>query len=544
MGPTEFELLHFFMTHTDRVYTRAQILDQVWGDHVFLEDRTVDVHIRRLREALSPSGPRPAGRDGARRGLPLPLERLMLAIAASAAVAIAGGCFAGSCVARSFSHPDAAPAVTSAQLRQLAHWLEHGEAPDPPRARGAWDDLHALLHRSRRESARARGRARGHAHALARGRARAARRRGDPRRRPHRVVQRHGARLHLEIDPVRDAGVPITHLVRIPEFLDYLEQAGDYAQPHASCTAPHSADRVLSLQVVPYGENAAPGALARRDAVPRRSSACAASSSPTSRTSCARRSPWSRASSRRCATSAIPQAARHYIDLMSEQSQRMQRLVEDLLTLSALESSPPPPMEEPIEMRQLLERLGAEARALSDGRHRIEVEGEDGIDLAGQREGALQRIRQPRVQRDPLYARAAAPCAFAGTARDDGAAFDVEDTGIGIAPEHIPRLTERFYRVDRGRSRETGGTGLGLAIVKHALVAPRRGARHREQPGRGQPLQRALRGSARESRCHAIEVPQSRQWESRPGIPQARVRDESLSSAPATRPAPSWPRRS
>jgi two-component system, OmpR family, phosphate regulon response regulator PhoB len=56
MGPTEFELLHFFMTHTDRVYGRAQILDQVWGDHVFIEDRTVDVHIRRLREALSPSG--------------------------------------------------------------------------------------------------------------------------------------------------------------------------------------------------------------------------------------------------------------------------------------------------------------------------------------------------------------------------------------------------------------------------------------------------------------------------------------------------------
>jgi len=56
MGPTEFELLHFFMTHTDRVYTRTQILDQVWGDHVFLEDRTVDVHIRRLREALTPSG--------------------------------------------------------------------------------------------------------------------------------------------------------------------------------------------------------------------------------------------------------------------------------------------------------------------------------------------------------------------------------------------------------------------------------------------------------------------------------------------------------
>ncbi|MBL0141808.1 MAG: phosphate regulon transcriptional regulator PhoB [Betaproteobacteria bacterium] len=56
MGPTEFELLHFFMTHPDRVYNRAQILDHVWGDHVFIEDRTVDVHIRRLREALSASG--------------------------------------------------------------------------------------------------------------------------------------------------------------------------------------------------------------------------------------------------------------------------------------------------------------------------------------------------------------------------------------------------------------------------------------------------------------------------------------------------------
>ena len=56
MSPTEFELLHFFMTHTDRVHTRSQILDQVWGDHVFIEDRTVDVHIRRLRDALSPTG--------------------------------------------------------------------------------------------------------------------------------------------------------------------------------------------------------------------------------------------------------------------------------------------------------------------------------------------------------------------------------------------------------------------------------------------------------------------------------------------------------
>ena len=74
----------------------------------------------------------------------------------------------------------------------------------------------------------------------------------------------------------------------------------------------------------------------------------------------------------------------------------------------------------------------------------------------------------------------------------DGARFSVEDTGIGIEPEHIPRLTERFYRVDRSRSRETGGTGLGLAIAKHALARHDATPRDRERAGQGEPLQRAL----------------------------------------------------
>jgi two-component system phosphate regulon sensor histidine kinase PhoR len=154
--------------------------------------------------------------------------------------------------------------------------------------------------------------------------------------------------------------------------------------------------------------------------------------------------------------------------MMAEQSKRMERLVEDLLVLSALESSPPPPMDDPIDMPALVERLGAEARALSGGRHRIEVESEPGIDLVGSEKeisSAFGNLVSNAIRYTPER----------GTVRlrwhptPEGAAFDVEDTGIGIAPEHIPRLTERFYRVDRGRSRETGGTGLGLAIVKHAL---------------------------------------------------------------------------
>ncbi len=124
------------MTHTDRVYTRAQILDQVWGDHVFLEDRTVDVHIRRLREALSPSGTTVSSRPYAARDTASDRATEMLGIAASALAAAAVGWFAGE---------EAGLATFCVllllllvgeyhRLRQLTNWLEHGEAPEPPRA--------------------------------------------------------------------------------------------------------------------------------------------------------------------------------------------------------------------------------------------------------------------------------------------------------------------------------------------------------------------------------------------------------------------------
>jgi two-component system phosphate regulon sensor histidine kinase PhoR len=126
-------------------------------------------------------------------------------------------------------------------------------------------------------------------------------------------------------------------------------------------------------------------------------------------------------------------------------------------------------MEEPIEMRGVLERLGAEARALSGGRHRIEVDGEPGIGLRGS-EKELSSAFGNLVSNAIRYTPEGGVVRLRWHRTADGATFEVEDTGIGISPEHIPRLTERFYRVDRGRSRESGGTGLGLAIVKHALA--------------------------------------------------------------------------
>jgi len=350
------------------------------------------------------------------------------------------------------------------KLREVAHWVEHGEAPDPPRARGAWDRFHAILHRSRRESARREAEL---VDMLTRWREAA-------RALPDGVVIldedriawcNDTARQHLEIDPARDTGVPITHLVRIPEFLDYVEQ-GHYQLP-LLVTAPHSLDRMLSLQVVPYGEKQK--LVLSRDVtqfrqVERMRREFVANVSHELRTPLTVVAGFLET----LRDERDPEAARHYIDLMGEQSQRMLRLVEDLLTLSALESSPPPPMEEPIEMRKLLERLGAEARALSNGRHRIEVEGEEGIDLVGS-EKELSSAFGNLVSNAIRYTPERGTVRLRWHRTEEGAAFDVEDTGIGIAPEHVPRLTERFYRVDRGRSRESGGTGLGLAIVKHAL---------------------------------------------------------------------------
>jgi two-component system phosphate regulon sensor histidine kinase PhoR len=350
------------------------------------------------------------------------------------------------------------------QLRRLGHWLEHGESPYPPRARGAWDVLHAKLHRSRRASA---AREAELAEALARWRAAA-------RALPDGVVildqdriawLNDTARAHLEIDPATDTGRPLTHLVRIPEFQEYL-QRGDFSRP-VIVNAPHGGGRTLSLQVIEYGDGQK--LVLSRDItqfrqVERMRREFVANVSHELRTPLTVVSGFLEP----LREEKDPAAARRYIDLMSEQAKRMERLVEDLLTLSALESSPPPPMEEPIDMRALTERLGADARALSGGRHDIDIAAETGVHLVGS-EGEIASALGNLVSNAVRYTPPGGTVRLRWHATPDGADFDVEDSGIGIAPEHLPRLTERFYRVDRGRSRETGGTGLGLAIVKHAL---------------------------------------------------------------------------
>jgi two-component system phosphate regulon sensor histidine kinase PhoR len=153
---------------------------------------------------------------------------------------------------------------------------------------------------------------------------------------------------------------------------------------------------------------------------------------------------------------------------MRRQSQRMTQLVEDLLTLSRLEARDALD-EEPVSMASMLATLRREAEALSQGRHAITVEDDAGVDLTGsirELHSAFSNLVSNAVRYTP--AGGSIVVRFA-RGDDGGAVLSVRDSGYGIPAAHLPRLTERFYRVSASRSRESGGTGLGLAIVKHVL---------------------------------------------------------------------------
>ncbi len=172
------------------------------------------------------------------------------------------------------------------------------------------------------------------------------------------------------------------------------------------------------------------------------------------------------------------QERQHYLGLMSHQALRMQTLVNDLLTLSRLEGSPLPSMNDWVSVDQLMEQCEQEARDLSrilwSQPHELSFERSRAIELAGsavELHSAVSNLVSNAIRYTPVGKRIDVVFRLGSNGE---AVFIVKDQGPGIAQEHLPRLTERFYRVDRSRSRDTGGTGLGLAIVKH--VAQRHGA--------------------------------------------------------------------
>ena len=274
------------------------------------------------------------------------------------------------------------------------------------------------------------------------------------------------AAAHFGLDPERDRLQRVTNLVRSPTFVAYL-QAGVFEEP-VVLSSP-GGDSTLSIIVSRYGEGMR---LVLTQDITERERTEAMRRDFVANVSHEIRTPLTVLAGfvETIATLPLTEVERERVlALMQQQTGRMTTLVEDLLTLAKLEGSPRPTTDRWMPVARLFAQVESEARGLSAGRHtlRFPVLGND--ELAGNESEWTSAIAN-LVSNAVRYTPAGGAISVGWTHRPDGSAeIEVKDTGPGIAREHIGRLTERFYRVDGSRSRETGGTGLGLSIVKHVV---------------------------------------------------------------------------
>uniref|UniRef100_Q47A34 Phosphate regulon sensor protein PhoR n=1 Tax=Dechloromonas aromatica (strain RCB) TaxID=159087 RepID=Q47A34_DECAR len=278
-----------------------------------------------------------------------------------------------------------------------------------------------------------------------------------------------------------DRGQSVANIVRQPEFVAYLEE-GDFSRPLTMRTERRE-DRVFSIHIIPYAGNRRLMQIkdvTQTDRLDRMRRDFVANVSHELRTPLTVLAGFLETLEE---FDVDREERNRYINMMSEQSKRMQSIVQDLLTLSSIESAPPPE-NDPVDMVNLLDKLRRDAEALSAGRHTIIVETDGQGDLRGSEPELISAFGN-LVANAVRYTPAGGTIRISWHATPQGAEFAVQDTGIGIDPKHIPRLTERFYRVDRGRSRDAGGTGLGLAIVKHSLNRHQAQLEVKSTPGTG-----------------------------------------------------------
>jgi two-component system, OmpR family, phosphate regulon sensor histidine kinase PhoR len=292
------------------------------------------------------------------------------------------------------------------------------------------------------------------------------------------------AEAYFGLSSQRDRGQQITYLVRTPQFLEYLETR-NYGEPLVLRVPRNDYELTLSIQLVPYGDSEK--LLLSRD-ITRWERMETTRRDFVANVSHELRTPLTVLGGFLETLSDMhepdPDMLRRSLQLMSEQATRMQRLVEDLLTLSKLESAQNPLREDFVDLPEMVRSLSRDAQALSGGRHRfsLRVENEDGVrGSAEELRSALSNLISNAVR----YTPESGEIEVSWSRRDSELVFAVRDTGIGIEPHHIPRLTERFYRVDRSRSRASGGTGLGLAIVKHVLSRHQARLEIESEPGTG-----------------------------------------------------------
>jgi two-component system phosphate regulon sensor histidine kinase PhoR len=287
---------------------------------------------------------------------------------------------------------------------------------------------------------------------------------------------------HFGLDPQRDRRQRVTNLVRAPAFVAYLQQgrfdeAVTFPKPRG--------DGTLSVLVRGYGDRMK---LVLSQDITDRERHDGMRRDFVANVSHEIRTPLTVLSGFIETMENLPLTEverRRVLTLMGQQTRRMQTLVSDLLTLAQLEGSPRPTADRWVALGPLLAQVEADARALSGGRHTIAVARVDDVSIAGS-QAELHSAVTNLVSNAVRYTPDSGRIEVGWRLLPDGTGeISVTDTGPGIAREHLPRLTERFYRVDGSRSRDTGGTGLGLSIVKH--VVQRHGGELdiQSEPGKG-----------------------------------------------------------
>ena len=368
--------------------------------------------------------------------------------------------------------------------RQLK-WLGSGLDGPPPDAFGLWAEVSHRLYQERREAREA---------------AREAAERVEQHERsmqalPDGVVlldanqqirwSNTAAQRLMGLQEPDDRGQHIDNLLRHPDFTEYLRR-GDLEQ-FIQIPSPTIPNNVIMVGMVPF--SAGEFLLVCRD-VTERVRIDRVRRDFLSNVSHELRTPITVLGGylemfQDAAAGELPSRWKRPVDAMHEQATRMRHLVEDLLLLSRMESLGHPDTREEIDIDLLAAQIREEAVALSGEReHRIELEIEPGTRVSGS-VSEFRAVFSNLVRNAVQYTPAGGRIRIEWRVDEDAAWFVVADEGEGIESEHLSRLTERFYRVDEGRSREEGGTGLGLAIVKHALVHYDGELEIESEPGRG-----------------------------------------------------------
>ncbi|MGQ0657417.1 MAG: phosphate regulon sensor histidine kinase PhoR [Chromatiales bacterium] len=261
----------------------------------------------------------------------------------------------------------------------------------------------------------------------------------------------------------------LSNLVRHPQVAQLLAHAAPEEQV-VEIPSPSKPDTCLSLQVVPYAEGQrlfVARDVTRLVRLSQMRSDFVANVSHELRTPLTVVSGYVQtlcADERNC-----PEAWRPLLAQVQAQTDRMTSMIQDLLLIARLENDRSPAPSEQVAIAELVRRVHAEAQTLGgDSRHLFYLEIDPDLQILGD-EKELYSAFSNIVTNAVRYTPPRGIIRIKWCRHEGGARFSVEDNGIGIPPQHVPRITERFYRVDAGRSRDSGGTGLGLSIVKHVL---------------------------------------------------------------------------